>query len=83
MNISLWETMGRSMNTSMTTILVLLALFLFGGVTIRPFLLVLLIGTATGTYSSIFVASQLLVGWERGDFRRILRRLRLVPARSS
>ena len=82
-NLSLWEAMGRSLNTSLTTMLVLLALLLFGGVTIRSFILVLVIGTVTGTYSSLFVASQVLVGWERGDFGKILRRLRLAPARSS
>ncbi len=80
-NISLWETMGRSINTTFTTLLVLLALLLMGGPTIRGFLLVLFIGLVSGTYSSIFVASQLLVSWENGDFGKLLRRLHLLPAR--
>ena len=53
----------RSMNTSITTLLVLFALFLFGGATIKYFALALIIGIASGTYSSIFLASPLLVVW--------------------
>jgi preprotein translocase subunit SecF len=51
-------------------ILTLFALLLFGGVTIRPFVLALLVGITTGTYSSIFVASMLLVEWEAWAARR-------------
>jgi preprotein translocase subunit SecF len=53
-----------------------------GGVTIQSFLVVLLIGVISGTYSSIFVASQILVSWEEGDLGRILGRFfpRLAPA---
>ncbi len=64
-NVSLNQTLVRSLNTSLTTLLVLTALYLFGGVTIRNFVLALLIGIASGTYSSIFVASPLLVVYER------------------
>ena len=67
-NVSLNQTLVRSLNTSTTTLLVLCALFLFGGVTIKNFSLALLIGIASGTYSSIFVASPLLVvynSWRR------------------
>lgn len=67
-NESINETLVRSLNTSLTTILVLVALVLFGGTTIRTFVLALLIGIASGTYSSIFVASPLLLvyeGWRR------------------
>lgn len=78
-NHSLVQTIGRSLNTSLTAVLVLLALLLFGGVTIRSFVLVLLIGIISGTYSSIFTASQLLVAWEEGDFRRWLGRGRTRP----
>ena len=53
--------------------LALLALLLIGGVTVRPFVVVLLIGTAAGTYSSIAVASQLLVLWQDGTLPRLLR----------
>ncbi len=74
-NSSLHQTLARSLNTSVTVVLVLLAVLLMGGVTIRDFLLVLLIGIISGTYSSIFVASQLLVTWEEGDIQRPLRRL--------
>jgi len=60
-NKSLLETLTRSINTSLTVILTLLILFLFGGESIKIFVLALLVGIATGTYSSIFVASALLV----------------------
>ena len=80
-NESLWQTLGRSLNTSLTTLVVLLALLFLGGATIRPLVLVFVIGVITGTYSSVFVASQVLVSWESGDFRRVLRFLRLAPAR--
>lgn len=70
-NRSLTETLGRSLNTSLTTLFVLLALFLFGGATISNFVLALIIGVVAGTYSSIFIASQLLVSWERGELGRL------------
>ena len=73
-NVSISETLGRSLNTSLTLVVTLLALFLFGGATIQNFLLVLLIGVVAGTYSSIGIASQVLVVWEAGDFGRLLRR---------
>lgn len=66
-NASLNQTLGRSLATSITVILTLFALLLFGGVTIQNFVLTLLIGIISGTYSSIFVASQLLVMWELGE----------------
>lgn len=62
-NESILQTMGRSLNTSLTVILVLIALLLFGGESIRWFVVVLLIGIISGTYSSIFNASPLLVIW--------------------
>ena len=79
-NLSISETIGRSLNTSLTLIFTLLALILFGGQTIKTFLLVLLIGVVAGTYSSIAVASQVLVAWEHGDFGRFFRRI--LPFRS-
>jgi preprotein translocase subunit SecF len=81
-NASLTETLARSINTSMTVVVTLAALLLLGGVTIQSFLVVLLIGVISGTYSSIFVASQILVSWEEGDVGRILGRFfpRLAPA---
>ncbi len=80
-NVSLMETLGRSLNTSLTLLFTLLALFLFGGPTIRNFLVVLLIGVVAGTYSSIGIASQLLIVWENRELPQILRRLPL-PLRS-
>jgi preprotein translocase subunit SecF len=74
-NVSLNQTLARSVNTSFTVVLVLVAMLLMGGVTIRDFLLVLLIGIISGTYSSIFVASQLLVTWEERDIQRLFGRL--------
>ena len=64
-NLSISETLGRSLNTSFTLLLTLLALFLFGGATIREFLYVLIIGVVAGTYSSIAIASQILVVWDQ------------------
>lgn len=62
-NHSVLQTLGRSINTSLTVVLVLNALLLFGGETIRWFVVALLIGVISGTYSSIFNASPLLVLW--------------------
>lgn len=69
-NYSLAQTIVRSVNTSLTVVFTLLALFLFGGESTRTFVLALLIGVISGTYSSIFNASQLLVSWEYHDLRR-------------
>ena len=79
-NLSISETIGRSLNTSLTLLITLSALFLFGGTTIREFLLVLLIGVVAGTYSSIAVASQVLISWEDGDVRWLFRRERKPAA---
>lgn len=68
--MSVRETFVRSLNTSLTVILVLLALYLFGGVSTRSFILALLIGVGVGTYSSIFIASPLLVTWQRWSSRK-------------
>jgi preprotein translocase subunit SecF len=67
-NASLNQTLARSLNTSLTAILVLVALILLGGDTIRDFVMTMTIGIIAGTYSSIFIASQLLVSWDEGDF---------------
>ena len=63
--ISLNQTFTRSINTSMTVVIVLLALYFLGGPTTKYFALALTIGMVVGTYSSIFLASPLLVTWER------------------
>lgn len=65
-NSSILETMARCINTSLTVIFTCLAIYLFGGVTIQQFILVLLIGVVIGVYDSIFVAGPLLVLWDRG-----------------
>ena len=64
-NDSLNQTMTRSINTSLSVLITLLFLYLFGGSTIKDFVLAMLIGVAAGTYSSIFVASPLLVTWRQ------------------
>ncbi|HVC42537.1 MAG TPA: protein translocase subunit SecD [Candidatus Saccharimonadales bacterium] len=69
-NLSTVQTMTRSLNTSLTVVFVLLSLVIFGGDSIRGFVLALLIGIVTGTYSSIFNASTLLVAWEKARSSR-------------
>jgi preprotein translocase subunit SecF len=72
---SLAQTIVRSVNTSMTVVFTLLALVLFGGGSTRNFVLALLIGVVSGTYSSIFNASQLLVAWDHGEIQRLFQRV--------
>jgi preprotein translocase subunit SecF len=79
-NLSIMETMGRSLNTSLTTLFVLIAMLLIGGPSIRELLLVLAIGAVVGTYSSIFIASQFLVMWDRGEIRRLGRPAAVVSS---
>ena len=74
-NAALVQTLGRSLNTSITVLLTIMAMLLLGGASIREFLLVLLVGIVSGTYSSVGVAAQLLVSWEVGDFPRLWARL--------
>ena len=69
-NHSILQTLGRSINTSLTVVVTLAALYLLGPITIRTFTLALLIGVISGTYSSIFNASQLLVSWYEWDANR-------------
>lgn len=76
-NRSLVETLSRSLNTSLTTLFVVLALMLFVGVAIQNFAAVLLIGIVAGTFSSIGIAPSLLVVWERGEWGRFLQWLPL------
>jgi preprotein translocase subunit SecF len=72
---SLAQTVVRSLNTSMTVVFTLLALYLFGGASTKDFVLALLLGVISGTFSSIFNASQLLVSWETGEIQRLWRRV--------
>jgi preprotein translocase subunit SecF len=69
-NHSILQTLGRSINTSLTVVVTLTALLLLGPATIRTFTLALLIGVISGTYSSIFNASQLLAAWYEWDTAR-------------
>ena len=75
---SIAQTIVRSLNTSLTVVITLLALYLFGGASTRNFVLALLIGVIAGTYSSIFNASQILVSWDNHEiqdvFNRVVRR---------
>lgn len=66
-NRSVNETIARSINTSVTLLFVLVAAYIFGGESLKHFLMILIIGITAGTYSSIFVASPLLVTWQLHD----------------
>jgi preprotein translocase subunit SecF len=68
-NHSIVQTLVRSINTQLTVMLVLLSLAMFGGITIRHFVIILLVGVFSGTYSSIFNASPILVVWENREWR--------------
>lgn len=69
-NHSLNQVLTRSLNTAMATLLPLTALFLFGGDTIKPFVFTLLFGILIGTYSSIFIASPLIVTWQLASSKK-------------
>ena len=69
-NRSMNETLGRSINTSLTVLLVLATTYVLGGESIKDFILIMIIGIAAGTYSSIFVASPLLVSWQLRDAKK-------------
>ena len=73
-NHSIVQTLDRSINTQLTVMFTLLALALFGGTSIRHFVVILLIGVFSGTYSSIFNASPVLVVWENREWRNWFRR---------
>ena len=73
-NHSIVQTLVRSINTQLTVMLTLLSLALFGGITIRHFVIILLVGVFSGTYSSIFNASPILVVWENQEWKTWFRR---------
>ncbi|MBA7524005.1 Protein translocase subunit SecF [subsurface metagenome] len=79
-NNSLVETLSRSLNTSLTTLFVVLALLFFVGASIQNFAVVLLIGIIAGTFSSLCIAPQLLVVWEKKEWARFIQWL---PSRTS
>jgi preprotein translocase subunit SecF len=73
-NHSIIQTLDRSINTTLTVLLVLLALALFGGITIRHFVIILLVGIFSGAYSSIFNAAPILVVWENHEWNQWFKR---------
>ena len=79
-NFSIVQTMDRSINTQFTVMLTLLSLALFGGVTIHQFIVTLLIGVFSGTYSSIFNAAPILVVWQNQEWKTWFRRTAPKPA---
>ncbi|MBA7647406.1 Protein translocase subunit SecDF [subsurface metagenome] len=79
-NNSLVETLSRSLNTSLTTLFVVLALLFFVGASIQNFAVVLLIGIIAGTFSSLCIAPQLLVVWEKREWGKFIQWL---PLRAS
>ncbi len=70
-NYGIIESLGRSLNTGLATLFVIVALYLFGGVTTQNLILALLIGIATGIYTSLCIAGQLLVVWDKGEWGRL------------
>ncbi|MCP4362120.1 MAG: protein translocase subunit SecF [Chloroflexi bacterium] len=66
-NQSIGETFKRSVITQLNAMFVMVAILLFGGDSVKPFIAVLFVGLLSGTYSSIFIASPLLVSWEKGE----------------
>jgi preprotein translocase subunit SecF len=71
-NHSIVQTLTRSLNTTLTVLLTLIVLMLFGGASVRPFVLALLLGIGVGGYSSIFFSGMLLVSWRIGELSRLL-----------
>ncbi|MBI4213196.1 MAG: protein translocase subunit SecF [Chloroflexi bacterium] len=79
-NHALMETMVRSLNTGVAVMLTMFTLWLFGGVTLRNFMLALLLGVIVGSWSSHFYATMLLVVWENGELGRLFGRRAARPA---
>lgn len=76
MNASINETLSRTLLTSGTTLLSVLALFFFGGATLKDFALAILIGIVVGTYSSIFIASPIVLWWSRGTGSNLIKEVK-------
>jgi preprotein translocase subunit SecF len=79
-NQSIVQTMTRSINTQLTVFLTLLALLIFGGSTLQHFIVILMIGLLSGTYSSIFNAAPILVVWENREWKTWFRRNKAAEA---
>jgi preprotein translocase subunit SecF len=69
-NLSVNDMLGRTIITSLTTLMVVLTLYFFGGVVIHDFALALILGIIIGTYSSVFVASPIVYTWHKGKAPR-------------
>jgi preprotein translocase subunit SecF len=83
-NLSVRETITRSLNTSITLLIVVGALMLFAASSIQPLLFVLATGVIVGTYSSIFIATLMLVVWENGELRNVASRIPIIgPKRTA
>ncbi|HXK15799.1 MAG TPA: protein translocase subunit SecD, partial [Gaiellaceae bacterium] len=78
-NVSLWETIRRSLATTFITLLPILALYFFGGATLQDFAFALAIGVTSGAYSSIFFAAPLLTTWKEREPEYARRRVEEVP----
>ena len=81
-NASINQTLSRTILTSLTVFLVLLALYFFGGVVIHDFAFALLVGVVVGTYSSVFIASPMVLVWESSFHQRERGKNSLTPWRS-
>lgn len=81
-NNSLVETLGRSINTSLTTLVVVLALLFFVGATIQNLVAVLIIGIIAGTFSSVCIAPAMLVVWDKKEWRRFISWLPMAQSKA-
>ena len=79
-NVSLWETIRRSLVTTFITLLPIVSLFFFGGATLKDFAFALLIGITSGAYSSIFIAAPLLTMWKEREPEYAKRKSQEAPA---
>lgn len=79
-NVSIWQSLRRSLNTSLTSIIPVTTLLIFGGQTLKDFAFALLVGLISGTYSSIFIASPLLAWWKEQEPRYQSLRRKLAKA---
>jgi SecD/SecF fusion protein len=82
-NRSMSEVLTRSLATSFSTILGVISLLIFGGATLQDFAFAMLVGIASGTYSSIFIASPVLAAWKEREPGFVRRRLRIAEAEGS
>jgi preprotein translocase subunit SecF len=81
-NLAINETLTRNLNVAVTTLIAIFAMILLGGDTLLDFLIILFVGLLVGTYSSTFIAAQILVAWESGELTRVFR-LRFLRRRKA